>query len=204
MRWPRPLLHAASLARKTFGMSTVSRPIDVKTLVRCAMFAALIAALGLLPPIPVPVIPVPVTAQTLGVMLAGAVLGARNGALAVILFLGVLALGFPLLSGGRGGLGVFFGPSAGFLLGWVAGACVTGALAATSECKLPRLIIACMVGGIGAVYAVGIPWMAVVADLTLAQAAIASLVFLPGDVIKAIAAAVATRAIRRGYPASSS
>ncbi|MSO97012.1 MAG: hypothetical protein EXR11_02170 [Rhodospirillaceae bacterium] len=183
-------------------MSVLSKPVDVRTVVRCAMFAALIAALGLLPPIPVPIIPVPVTAQTLGVMLAGAVLGARNGALAVILFLGVVALGFPLLSGGRGGLGVFFGPSAGFLLGWVAGAFVTGVLAAASECKFPRLIIACLVGGIGAVYAVGIPWMAVAADLTMVQAAVASMVFLPGDILKAVAAAVATRAIRRGYPAA--
>ena len=92
------------------------------------MFAALIAALGLLPPIPVPIIPVPITAQSLGVMLAGALLGPKRGPLAVIIFLGVVLLGFPLLSGGRGGLGVFFGPSAGFLLGWVAGAFVVGVL----------------------------------------------------------------------------
>ena len=179
-------------------MPVETLPLDIKGLVRCAMFAALIAALGLLPPIPVPVIPVPITAQTLGVMLAGAVLGAKRGALAVIIFLGVVVLGFPLLSGGRGGLGVFFGPSAGFLIGWPLGAFVVGLLAGKS---LPRLIAACLIGGIGAVYIVGVPWMAAVAHLTIGQALVASAAFLPGDIVKAVLAAIVARGIYRGYPA---
>ncbi|MBL8643651.1 MAG: biotin transporter BioY [Rhodospirillaceae bacterium] len=181
-------------------MPVSSAVIDAKALVRCALFAALIAALGLLPPIPVPVLPVPVTAQTLGVMLAGAVLGPRRGALAVVLFLGVVAVGFPLLAGGRGGLGAFFAPSAGFLLGWVPGAFVVGALAVGAT-SLLRLIAACLTGGIGVVYLVGIPWMAAVADLSLAQASVASLAFVPGDILKAVLAALAARAVHRGYPA---
>jgi len=177
----------------------MSSALNVKMLVRCAMFAALIAALGLLPPIPVPVIPVPVTAQTLGVMLAGAVLGARHGALSVLIFLGVVLLGFPLLAGGRGGLGVLFGPGAGFLIGWIGGAFVVGALSGKS---LPRLIIACLAGGIGAVYLIGVPWMAFAADLTFTQALIASAAFLPGDIVKAVLAAFAARAVQRGLPNS--
>lgn len=187
-----------SVGLKTIRMSLIDQTLNVKGLVRCAMFAALIAALGLLPPIPVPVIPVPITAQTLGVMLAGAVLGPKRGVLAVIIFLGVVLLGFPLLSGGRGGLGVFFGPSAGFLFGWIAGAYVIGLLGASS---LPRLIIACGLGGIVAVYLVGVPWMAAVSDMSLSQALLASMVFLPGDAVKAIMAAITARAIQRGYPA---
>jgi biotin transport system substrate-specific component len=178
-------------------MSVTTAPTDVKALVRAALFAALIAALGLLPPIPVPVIPVPVTAQTLGVMLAGAVLGPRRGALAVLIFLGAVLLGFPLLAGGRGGLGVLAGPGAGFLLGWVAGAFVTGLLSGKS---LPRLILACLVGGIGAVYVIGVPWMALAADLSLGQALVASAAFLPGDILKAGLAAFAARAVQRGLP----
>lgn len=161
------------------------------------MFAALIGALGLLPPVPVPVLPVPITAQTLGVMLAGAVLGPLRGAVAVILFLGVVLLGFPLLAGGRGGLGVIFSPSAGFLFGWVVGAFVVGLLRGNT---MPRLVLACAIGGIGAVYAVGVPWMALVGDISLSQAAIASSVFLPGDVLKVVLAAITAQAIARGYP----
>ncbi len=191
-------MHAGSVALKTAAMSALST-FNVKTLVRCALFAALIAALGLLPPIPVPVLPVAITAQTLGVMLAGAILGPRNGVLAVLLFIAVLGLGFPLLSGGRGGLGVFLAPAAGFMYGWIPGAFVTGLLTRGTP-SLLRLIVACIVGGIGAIYAVGIPWMALVADLTLSQAALASLAFVPGDVVKAVVAAFVTRAVYRGYP----
>lgn len=181
-------------------MSTAASVTDVRGLVRCAMFAALIAALGLLPAIPVPVLPVPITAQTLGVMLAGALLGPRRGAVAVILFIALVALGFPLLAGGRGGLGIFAAPSAGFMLGWIPGAFITGLLAQGARVSFIKLLVACLVGGIGAVYGVGIPWMAATADLSLSQAALASVVFLPGDAIKALMAAGITRAVRRAAP----
>jgi len=83
--------------------------MSYQDLVRISLFAALIAVLGLIPKLDLPFTAgVPITAQTLGVMLAGLILGARNGALAVLLFLFVVALGAPVLSGGRGGLGVFF------------------------------------------------------------------------------------------------
>ncbi|TMV86523.1 biotin transporter BioY, partial [Thioclava sp. BHET1] len=63
-----------------------------RTLTRIALFAALIAALGLLPRLTLGS-GIPLTAQSLGIMLAGTVLGARNGALAVLLFLLMVALG---------------------------------------------------------------------------------------------------------------
>ena len=66
---------------------------NMRAIVRIALFAAIIAALGLLPKFDLPLLPgIPVTAQTLGVMLAGIFLGARNGALAVLLFLFVVAV----------------------------------------------------------------------------------------------------------------
>ena len=77
-----------------------------------ALFAALMAAFGLIPKIDLP-LGVPITAQTMGVMLAGCMLGAAMGFQALLLFLAAVALGLPLLSGGRGGMGVFFLPSAG-------------------------------------------------------------------------------------------
>ncbi|WP_195827527.1 biotin transporter BioY, partial [Bordetella pertussis] len=103
--------------------------MTTKDTVLAALFAALIVVLSLMPPIPLPAIPVPVTLQTLGAMLAGAMLGPLRGALACLLYLVLAAIGLPVLPGGRGGLGVFFGPTGGFLVGMVAGACVTGWLA---------------------------------------------------------------------------
>jgi biotin transport system substrate-specific component len=87
--------------------------MDTRAIARISLLAAMIAVLGLLPTFYLPVTGgVPITAQTLGVMLAGIVLGPRHGALAVLLLIFVVALGAPLLAGGRGGLGVFFAPSA--------------------------------------------------------------------------------------------
>lgn len=172
-----------------------------RAVVRCVMFAAIIAGLGLFPPIAVPVVAVPITAQTLGVMLAGAILGARNGALSVFIFLCAVGIGFPLLAGGRGGLGMFFAPSAGYLLGWIPGAYFTGFMTRSSNANLPKLVTACLIGGVGVIYFIGIPWMAAVTDLSLLQAAIASVIFVPGDVIKAVLAAGIARAVHRGMPA---
>lgn len=159
-------------------------------LVRIALFAAIIAVLGLLPKIDLPIAAgVPVTAQTLGVMLAGLILGPRDGALAVILFLAIVALGMPLLAGGRGGLGVFFGPTGGFLLGWIAGAFTAGVLMPRKAPGFATACLAAMAGGIVVIYAFGIPWLAMVSGMSLAKAALVSAIFLPGDILKALAAA---------------
>lgn len=85
----------------------------IKELVYAALFAALIAVLGLIPPVSLGIIPVPVTAQTLGVMLAGCFLGWRTGALSLIIFLILITLGLPVLPGGRGGLAILVGPTGG-------------------------------------------------------------------------------------------
>jgi biotin transport system substrate-specific component len=82
------------------------------------VFAGVIAALGLAPPLSIAGVPAPITLQSMGVVLAGAVLGARRGIWSVVLFLVLVALGLPLLAGGRGGLAVFASPSVGFLLVW--------------------------------------------------------------------------------------
>ncbi len=101
-----------------------TRRIDATDLARVAVFAALIAVLGL--PGSINIGPVPITPQTLGVMLAGAILGPWLGALSVTVLLALVAVGLPLLAGGRGGFAVFVGPTVGYMLGWILGAIVIG------------------------------------------------------------------------------
>jgi biotin transport system substrate-specific component len=179
---------------------TTARPAALPTveLAHVALFAALIAVLGLVPALQTGVIAVPITLQTAGVMLAGAVLGPRRGALAVLLFLLVVAVGAPLLSGGRGGLGAFTGPSGGFLLGWVPGAYVVGLLSLRLPRRraLPVLLLANAVGGIAVIYAFGIPFLAAVTDTSLGEAATGSATFLPGDAAKAVVAALVAERLR--------
>jgi biotin transport system substrate-specific component len=181
----------------------VTRRLPARDLALVAVLAALIAVLGLPGTVNPFGLAVPITAQTLGVMLAGLLLGARLGALAVLVFLALVAAGLPLLAGGRGGLGVFAGPSAGYLLGWVAGAFVAGLLATAlpaGRVRLVSLLVAAVVGGVTVVYAVGVPVLAWRAHLSLGEALATSWVFLPGDLAKAAVAAVVARGVERGYP----
>jgi biotin transport system substrate-specific component len=183
-----------------------------RSVTHIALFAALIAVLGLVPQITLAV-GVPITAQSLGIMLCGTVLGARRGALAVGLFLVLVAAGLPLLSGGRGGLGVFAGPSAGFLAGFPVAAFVCGLIVERWRIAIgPAALVGAVTGGIAVLYAFGIPVMA--ARLTEAQIAgmplnptlslplaLAAL-YLPGDLIKAVLAALITRGVARARPGS--
>jgi biotin transport system substrate-specific component len=176
--------------------------VKTRDLAYVALFAAIVAVLGLLPPIAIPVIPVPITAQTLGVMLAGSVLGAKRGGLALLLFLAVVAVGAPVLSGGRGGLGVFTGPTAGYLYSWPVAAFVVGLLTQLfwRRYNLAYAMVANVVGGILVIYAIGIPFTAVYADVPLTTSFTGSLLFIPGDLVKAVIASVVAVGVRRAYP----
>lgn len=168
-----------------------------------ALFAALIAALGLIPKVTL-AFGVPVTAQSLGVMLCGTVLGARRGALAVLLFVLLVALGLPLLAGGRGGLGVFASPTVGFLVGFPVAAFVTGWIVERWRGAPLGLVagIAAAVGGILVLYVFGVAGMSVVLGKTPLQAAALVTAFIPGDVLKAAIAGMITAALAKARPAS--
>jgi len=166
-----------------------------------ALFAALIAALGLIPQLALAT-GVPITAQSLGIMLAGTVLGSRRGALAVVLFLVLVALGLPLLSGGRGGLGVFSGPTAGFLFGFPVAAFVTGLIVERVRTGPLAVVatIAAVVGGIIVLYIPGLAVLAFKLDKSIPEATLLMAPFLPGDVIKAVLAGLITAALAKARP----
>jgi biotin transport system substrate-specific component len=177
--------------------------IAVKTrdLAYIALFAAIMAVLGTIPAIPVG--PVPITAQTLGVMLAGGVLGARRGFLSVLLFLVLVAVGLPLLASGAGGLAPFVGTTAGYLYSWPVAAFVIGWLTERSwnRYNVVRGTLINVVGGILVIYAVGVPVLKAVSGLSWGQALTGGAVpFLPGDLVKALVAAAIADTVRRSYP----
>lgn len=174
-----------------------------KQLVQIALYAALVAALGLMPPVPF-VTGIPITAQSLGVMLAGIMLGPWRGGLAMLLFVFVVALGAPLLSGGRGGLGVFSSPTMGFLIGFPVAAFATG-LAAMLLKRLSLSIatgIAAFLGGIVVLYGFGITGFALITDKTLLDSATIMLVYVPGDLVKVALTIIIAQAVYRGMPSA--
>lgn len=174
-----------------------------KNVALIALFAALIAALGLIPKITL-AFGVPITAQSLGVMLCGTVLGSRRGALAVLLFLLLVAIGLPLLSGGRGGLGLFVSPSAGFLIGWPVAAYVTGFIVEKWRSAPLAVVgsVASIIGGIIVMYVFGIIGLSITLDKSLLEASALVTAFIPGDIIKAIIAGMLTAALAKARPAS--
>ena len=181
--------------------------MTTRDLVLIALFAAIIVFLGIIPPITIGFIPVPITAQSMGVMIAGCIIGAKRGMLAYLLVVLMVAIGLPVLSGGRGGLSVLVGPTAGYIAGWVIGTFVTGILAErlvnenqTGIRQMTGFFIASLVGGIGVVYLLGNVWLAFYTGIGIDKAFVGSLAFIPGDLIKAGIATLAARAIIVGYP----
>lgn len=175
-----------------------------RSLALVSLFAALMAVFGLIPKIDLP-LGVPITLQTLGVMLAGCMLGPKRGLQAILLFLGAVALGLPLLSGGRGGLGVFMAPSTGYLIGWPFGAFVTGWMMNLLPGASPRgaaisAFIASALGGLLTVHVFGVVGLVKMANLTWAQAFFGTLVFVPGDLIKCVLCAMVVHTVARGVP----
>ncbi|WP_203434158.1 biotin transporter BioY [Jiangella asiatica] len=185
------------MARSTEGRSK----LPAGDLARIAAFAAFIAVLGLPGAFTLFGNSVPVTLQSMGPLLAGAILGARRGALSVILLLALVAAGMPLLAGGRGGLGVFAGPSVGYLIGWVAAAFVAGLIVERSGRRPGThwVLIACLLGS-ATTLAVGIPVQAAVSGVPLAETFRLALAFVPGDTAKAIVAALVAAGAQRAYP----
>lgn len=176
--------------------------MSTKDIVYIALFAALTTALGMLPPISFAgaALP-PLTAQSLGVMLAGAVLGAKRGGFALLLFVALVAIGLPLLSGGRGGFGVLLGASGGFLLAWPLCAAFIGYLVSKDpEANFVKTAVYVALGGIVLMYAIGIPWMALVAKLSLGKSATIMAAYVPGDLVKVALATIIARGLRRAFP----
>ncbi|WP_372603123.1 biotin transporter BioY [Actibacterium sp.] len=174
-----------------------------RNIAHIALFAALIAALGLIPKFTL-AFGVPITGQSLGVMLCGTVLGAKRGALAVLLFLALVALGLPLLAGGRGGLGVFASPTVGFLIGFPIAAFVTGLI--VERWRTGKLVVvasvASVIGGILVMYVFGVLGLAQTLNKTIPEATLLVTAFIPGDIIKAVLAGLITAALAKSRPAS--
>ena len=167
-----------------------ARTRDALLVLAAACFVGLAAQVS----VPVPGTPVPVTLQTFAVLLSGAALGWRRGALALGLYVALGAL-VPWYAGGRSGWG---GASFGYLLGFVLAAAVVGALAARGGDRSVVRTAGTMALGTLLVYAVGVPWLAWSVDVPLASAVSLGLrPFLAGDLLKvALAAGVLPAAWR--------
>ncbi len=157
-------------------------------------FAALMPLLARIA-IPLPFTPVPITGQTFGVLLAGALLGPRRGALAMLVYLAEGLAGLPVFAGGtsawspsRAGVPVIVGPSAGYLLSSPIAAFAVGFLAERGWDRRFWRAVAAMLVGEAVIYLVGLPWLGAYVGMERAVP-LGLLPFVPGDALKLLLAA---------------
>src|SRR5262245_52399257 len=156
---------------------TMKRPVvlaDVLPRVRAVdavlvVSGALLTVLGAQVSIHVPPSPVPITGQTLAVIVAGALLGARRGVLSQLLYV-LLGLFLPVYADGAQGWHVVWGATGGYLVGFVVAAWIVGRLAERGADRQVRTAVAAFVLGQAAIFGIGVPWLQAVTDMSWATA----------------------------------
>ena len=179
-------------------MSTQTQPytgsrFSAKTLTMCAIFTALVAVCSQIT-IPLPIIPI--NLALFAVYLAGALLGPWRGALSLVVYLLLAAVGVPVMAGFRGGLGNLVGNTGGYVVGYIFAAFFTGLLAVKWGSKFWQLCVA-MVLGCAVCYFFGTLWYSILSGTPFFASFSACVVpFLPCDVVKILLAALLASRLR--------
>lgn len=167
---------------------------DIRKDVIAALFAAMTAIFTQLV---IPIQPVPITLGTMAVLMAGAVLGHRHGALAMLIYVLLGAAGLPVFAMARGGASVIAGPGGGFILGYIATAFVVGLLTEKWGHSF-RVLALSMAAGCLTVYLCGLVWFIGLTGTGIVPAmAMCMFPFLPGDVVKVLLGAFLVGRYRR-------
>ena len=166
---------------------------DLQMMVYASLLAALTAVGAYLS---IPIGPVPIVLQSLFILLAGLLLGRTWGAASVGIYLLAGAFGLPVFAGGSGGIGRFFGPTGGYLFGFLPGVYITGLISEKGEKNILMDVFAMICGSV-LIYTFGVSWLKVITGMELNKAvAVGMLPFLPGDALKIAAASIISRSVR--------
>ena len=156
---------AAPQPRVLADLFSRTRARDAALVVAAALLTALCAQIS----IPIPGDPVPITGQTFAVLLTGAALGANRGALGQLLYLGLGLIGLPFYADGASGWTVISGATGGYLIAFPIAAYVVGRFAELRMDRNPLKALIPFTLGSLIVFAIGVPWLAVSADISLAR-----------------------------------
>jgi biotin transport system substrate-specific component len=146
--------------------------------------------------IPLPGTPILIVLQNLFIMLSALILGPVWGTVSVIVYLLLGMAGLPVFSGGTGGLARFWGPSGGFLLGYVPAALAMGLISRWGKLTWWKAALA-IVAGSCILYGIGLPVLKAVLKISWTKAFLAGMLpFLPGDFLKAVVAVPVALALK--------
>ena len=181
---------STSFAKDETLLGVALAPLDVVRQVGLVIGFSLLTALAA--QVVIPIGPIPVTGQTFVVLLTGALLGSRLGAMAMIAYLIEGASGLPFFQSGHFGLLYMMGPTGGYLIAFPAAAYVTGAFAEHGWDRHFLTAAAAMAIGSIIIMLSGWAWYSVVLHTSPLLTLYATVIkFIPGDIIKiTLAAAV--------------
>lgn len=183
---------------ENIGAEVTKRKITTKELVFTALMAVIIAVCSW---ISIPTT-VPFTLQTFGVFMAVGLLGGKKGTVSVIVYILLGAVGVPVFAGFSSGIGVLFGTTGGYIVGFVLSGLVYWAMTAAFGEKLPIMIIA-MVLGLLVCYAFGTAWFMIVYAKNTAPIGLLTALgwcvfpFIIPDCIKIALAVVLTKQLKK-------
>jgi biotin transport system substrate-specific component len=177
--------------------------LTLRGIVFSALFAAILVLFGYIS-IPLGFTPVPITLQTLAVMLAGGLLGARYGFLSMALVVVLTAIGFPFLHG-VGGMSVLLGPTGGYVFMFPFAALLIGWILPHIRLKgiagYIAVFVVIEVFGTLLIYVTGVPWLAHSYGISFSKAMVAGCYpYLVGDMIKALAATLIIAPVKLVFP----
>jgi biotin transport system substrate-specific component len=177
-------------------LRSIPQTRDLGVTYRIAGIAVFTALTIVCAKITIPLQPVPFTMQTFAVLLAGMVLGARDGAFSQLAYLALIAVNLPVDAFGRGSAALF-GPTGGYLAGFVAAAFATGWLVEHARQRLWQRWLAGIVGA-AVIHLFGVPVLALTRTFDLGAAwALGTAPFIVTDAAKALLAAVLTEGGRK-------
>ena len=160
---------------------------NVREMALIAVMAAVTCVLG---PLSVPIGVVPISFTNLAVYLAIYVLGCKRGTVSYIVYLLIGLVGVPVFSGFTGGVGKLFGPTGGYLIGFIFMALICGWFIDRFECKLVPSFAGMVLGTI-VCYIFGTVWLAYQAGMSFYAALAAGVLpFIVGDLAKMVVAAI--------------
>lgn len=170
------------------GMKEAKSHLYIRNMVFTALFAALICVAA---PFSIQAGPIPISLATFAIYLTGAILGGKRGMVATAVYILIGAVGLPVFSGFRSGFGTLFGPTGGYIIGYIPLVLITGIFAEMNAKKINRAVITVigMILATAALYTFGTVWYMIVSGNDLATALkLCALPFIPGDAIKIVCA----------------
>ena len=175
--------------------TSVERTIPrTRTMALIAIMAAITCVLG---PLSIPIGPVPISFTNLAIYITVIILGTKNGTISYLIYLLIGLVGLPVFSNFTGGPGKLFGPTGGYLIGFIAMAVITGIFVEKSKGHYVFSIIGMVLGTL-VTYLLGTLWLGYQLNLSFPQALSAGVIpFIPGDLIKILIATFVGNAIKK-------